>query len=183
MRYTPPPPRLLGDTEAASAHDDYDGSNSGGDERMKLAEDDDSDLYENFAGQCVDIGNWVREYAGLQLGKDTENRDEDSEGDLNMTGMMGPEGHWLRETTSPQYGIPSQKEGEPLLEASGKKGKGDTTSLDPKILLERGLRSRPQAVDFEGRSLGERGRHCVGHPLRTRPVRYTRQWAGGEICG
>ena len=63
------------------------------------------------------------EYAGLQLGEDTENGDEDNEGDVDMMGTMGPQGHRLRETAAPQYGIPSQKEGEPLLEASGKKGK------------------------------------------------------------
>ena len=39
----------------------------------------------------------------------------------------------MRETAALQYGIPSQKECEPLLEASGKKGKGPTSSVDPKI--------------------------------------------------
>ena len=49
--------------------------------------------------------------------------------------MMGPRGHQMQETAAPQNGILSQQEGEPLLEASGKKGKGDTTSLDPKVLV------------------------------------------------
>ena len=116
------PPPLVGDTETASAHDDYDRSNSGGDERINLAEDNDSDLDKQSAGQHANIGNFIPEYPGLQLGEDTENGDEDNEGDVDMMGMMGPQGHRLRETAAPQYGIPSQKE-----------GGGNTTSLDPKI--------------------------------------------------
>ena len=57
------------------------------------------------------------------MGKDTENGDEDNEGDVDMTAMMGPQGHRLRERAAPQCGILSQKEGESLLEARGKKRK------------------------------------------------------------
>ena len=52
-----------------------------------------------------------------------------------MTGMMGPHRHRLRDTAAPQYATPSQKEGEPRLNASGQKGKGDATSLHPKMQL------------------------------------------------
>ena len=54
------PPPLVGDTETGSPHDDYNGSNSGGDEQINLAEDDDSDLDEQSAGQHADIRTRVR---------------------------------------------------------------------------------------------------------------------------
>ena len=127
------PPPLLGDTETGSAPDNYNGSNSGRDEGVNLADDDDSDLEEQSAGQHEDIGNYLPEHSGLQLGEDSENEDEGNEGDVNITAMMGPQAHRLREIAAPWYGISSQKEGEPLSEASGKKGKGNTTSLDPNI--------------------------------------------------
>ena len=114
---------LLGDMEAGYVPDDYEGSNSGVDERGNTPEDDDNDLEEQAAGQHADIGNYLPEYAGLQLGEDSENGDEDNKGDVDMTAMMGPQGHRLREIATPQCGIPSQKQGEPLLEANGKKEK------------------------------------------------------------
>ena len=75
----------MGDTATGSAHDHYDGSNSGRDERIKLAADNYSDLHEQSVGQRADIGNYIPEDAGLQLGEDTENGDEDNEGDVDMT--------------------------------------------------------------------------------------------------
>ena len=110
-------PPFLGDMETGSAPDDYKGYNSGVEERGNTAEDDDSDLEEQSAGQHADIGNYLPEYAGLQLREHTENGDKDNEGHVDMTAMMGPQGHRLRETAAPQYG---QKEGEPPLEANGK---------------------------------------------------------------
>ena len=85
-----PPPLLLGDMETGSIDNDYNRSNSGGDERIRLAENDDSALDEQPARQLAAIGNDVPEYAGLQLGEDTENGDEDNEVEVGMTGMMRP---------------------------------------------------------------------------------------------
>ena len=44
------------------------------------------------------------------------------------------QGHRLRETAEPQFPIPDQNEGEPLLEATNKKDKS-AVDTDPKLIV------------------------------------------------
>ena len=72
----------------------------------------------------------------VYTGDDDDELDEDlsTVADVDLAPTLGVQGHRLRETAEPQFPIPSQKEGEPLLEATNKKD-NFAVDTDPKLAL------------------------------------------------
>ena len=71
-------------------------------------------LTNSLQGRIQTLESTYRSTWGSSWGRTLITGTKNNEGDVDMTGMMGPQGHRLWETAAPQYGIPSQKEGEPL---------------------------------------------------------------------
>ena len=124
--------------EALTTNDHLDNDTEGNDDmdRLDLAPKQDND-----SGPVVPPSEGgLTEDALLSLpvytGDDDDELDEDlsTVADVDLAPTLGVQGHRLRETAEPQFPIPSQREGEPLLEATNKKD-NFAVDTDPKLAL------------------------------------------------